>query len=171
MVHRVTGVQTEHEYRRRFLDHDAWAKEQLAAGKLGSAMSDKELLRAAANGEAPARNFREKVGRGAKIAGKHMILESLGPIINPIPDVPGVVALASYGAEVFGQQWWAGLIPPVWQYMHNRYEDMQTSMSAGRKAREIIMRHWNQRIDRLEEKRIEKAAGVFLPRKDLPLAV
>ena len=139
--------------------------------KNGVQYTEDTLLRIVANGEAPAFTAGEKAGRFAKHMGLHMIMEQIGPIINPTPDVPGLVTLASFGAEVIGQQWWAALVPPVWQYLHNRYEDTKLSFETSTKAAEIIRRHWNARVDRLEEKQIEKAAGVFLPKKELPLGV
>lgn len=139
--------------------------------KNGVQYTEDTLLRIVANGEAPAFTAGEKAGRFAKHVGLHMLMEQIGPIINPTPDVPGLVTIASFGAEVIGQQWWAALVPPVWQYLHNRYEDVKLSYDTSTKAAEIIKRHWNARVDRLEEKQIEKAAGVFLPKKELPLAV
>lgn len=138
--------------------------------KSGKILSEEQLLHIVANGEAPALTGWEKTKRGGKIMGLNFILTNLGPIINPIPDVPPLVADVSHAMEAFGGKWYAGLVPPVWQYLHNRYEDMSLGFNSSRQAMEIINRHWNQRIDRLEEKKIEKAAGVFLPKRELPLA-
>lgn len=159
---KIAHIHTDSEFASEF--------KRLKEKTAGRGFSDADIVRMVANGESPVFTKREKFGRGTKKLGIHMILTNLGPIINPIPDVPHLVANASYAIEAFGGQWYAGLIPPVWQYLHNRYEDMALGFHTSKQAMEIVNRHWNQRIDRLEEKKIEKAAGVFLPKKELPLA-
>lgn len=161
MVRGAARAQNDQDYRRRYKD---WEKDH-------PDLSPAQLLRAAANGEAPPRNKKEKFVRGAKTVGLNLVLEQLGPIINPVPDVPGLVTLGSYGAEVFGGQWWAGLVPPVWQYLHNRYEDMAISMETFHRATDIVKRHWNARTDKLLEAKIEKSANVFLPKKEMAASV
>jgi len=137
----------------------------------GQELSDTIALRMAANGEAPAFGTSDKLKKGAKMVARNMLLEHLGPIINPVPDVPGFITMPSYLLEAFGGQWWAGLIPPVWQYAHNRFEDAKLSYESSKKASEIIKRHWNARFAKLEDKQTQKAADMFLPNKEASLPV
>lgn len=169
----LAGIRTDSDYVIRYEKARARASE-INADRIAKAvkkgipqekvqlLTDADVIRWTGNGDMPARTWLGERGKGLKKVGVHLLLENLGPIINPVPDVPGVVTLASYGAEVFGGQWWAGLIPSAWQYLHNRYEDVQISFETTKKAADIIKRHWNKRIDKLEDARVAKAAGVFL---------
>lgn len=136
--------------------------DQLSKKSPGKAVSDIDMVRWAGNGDMPALTKGEAFGRRAKFVGKHLLLEQLGPIINPVPDVPGVVTLASYGSELLGFVW-GGLIPPLWQYVHNRYENAKLMVESTQKASEIVKRHWNQKFDKAKEPQVAKAAEAFLP--------
>lgn len=151
-IRKLTGVKTGTDYIRNYNDWNS---------RTDLNLKEIDRLRGAANGEAPPRNKKEKFTRGAKFVGTRVVLEHLGPIINPVPDVPGLVTLASYGAELFGGQWWAGLIPPVWQYAHNRYEDFAASFEMSKKATEIVKKHWEKKFGTLKEPQVAKAAEVF----------
>ena len=137
----------------------------------GQELSDSVALRMAANGEAPAFSKKDKLGRAGKMVARNILLEHLGPIINPVPDVPGYITMPSYLLEAFGGQWWAGLIPPTWQYIHNRFEEAKLSYETSKKAVEIIRRHWNARFAKMEEKQTQKAADMFLPKKEAALPI
>jgi len=133
------------------------------AVKSGKALTDAEKILSTARGEVTATTFGEKAGRRLKMTGKHTLLHSLGPIIDPTPDVPHVVVFGSFGAELFGQVW-AGLIPPAWQYIHNRYEETKVSWEGAKKAKEIIMSHLGKKIDKMKEPQVARAAEVFAPK-------
>ncbi len=130
--------------------------------KSGKKLTDAEKILSAARGEVTATTFGEKAGHRLKAAGKHTLLHSLGPIIDPTPDVPGVVVLGSFGAELFGQIW-AGLIPPTWQYLHNRYEDTKLGFETSMKAKDIIVSHFEKKLGKLKSPQVAKAAEVFMP--------
>lgn len=130
--------------------------------KSGKALTDAEKIMSAARGEVTATTFGEKAAHKLKHAGKHTLLHSLGPIIDPTPDVPHVVVFGSFGAELFGQVW-AGLIPPVWQYLHNRYEETKVSFEGAKKAKDIIISHFSKKIDKLKDPQVAKAAETFTP--------
>ena len=164
-VRKAANIHTDTEFKEKYL------KNKSEYAKHNVPVTEAELIRITANGEAPVFTKGDKFKRGAKLVGIHLLWENLGPIINPIPDVPPLVSTASYVLEGFGGQWWAGLVPPVWQYLHNRVEDFTMSYETSKKAIEIVKRHWNQRVDHLEEKKVEKAAGVFLPQKAMTPAV
>lgn len=132
------------------------------AVKSGKALTDAEKILSTARGEVTATTFGEKAGRRLKMTGKHTLLHSLGPIIDPTPDVPHVVVFGSFGAELFGQVW-AGLIPPAWQYLHNRYEEAKVSFEGAKKAKDIITAHLSRKIDKLKEPQVAKAAEAFMP--------
>lgn len=132
------------------------------AVKSGKALTDAEKILSSARGEVTATTFGEKAGHRLKVAGKHTLLHSLGPIIDPTPDVPSVVVFGSFGAELFGQVW-AGLIPPAWQYLHNRYEETKMSFEGAKKAKDIIVSHFSKKIDKLKDPQVAKAAEVFTP--------
>lgn len=132
------------------------------AVKSGKALTDAEKILSTARGEVTATTFGEKAGRRLKVAGKHTLLHSLGPIIDPTPDVPSVVVFGSFGAELFGQVW-AGLIPPAWQYLHNRYEEAKVGFEGAKKAKDIITTHFSRKIDKLKEPQVAKAAEAFMP--------
>lgn len=124
-------------------------------------LSDTEKILTAARGELPATNFAERVGKRAVTAGKLGILHSLGPIIDPTPDVPGVVVLGSIGAGfVFPP---AEVVAPAWQYLHNRYESVKVSWETAMKAKDIIKTHFDRKIGKLKEPKVEHAAKVFVP--------
>jgi hypothetical protein len=130
--------------------------------KSGKALTDAEKILSTATGEVAAKTFGEKAVHKAKTIGKHTLLHSLGPIIDPTPNVPHVVVLGSFGAELFGQVW-AGLIPPVWQYLHNRYEDVKVGWDTAVKAKDIVTKHFSQKVDTLKDPTVAKAAEVFVP--------
>lgn len=136
--------------------------------KSGKALTDAEKILSTATGEVAAKTFGEKAVHKAKTIGKHTLLHSLGPIIDPTPNVPHAVVLGSFGAELFGQVW-AGLIPPVWQYLHNRYEDVKVGWDTAVKAKDIITTHFSQKVDKLKTPEVAKAAEVFVP-SDAPAA-
>jgi hypothetical protein len=154
---RKAGIHTDAQYK------VAYERIKTTYEKKGKKLSDGDIFQHIANGETPVFTKTEKFGRGVKKVGMHILLQNLGPIINPVPDVPEVVTLVSYGAEVFGGQWWAGLVPPLWQFAHNRYEDVKMSYETSQKALEIVKRHWNKKYDTLKDPKVARAAEVFAP--------
>lgn len=155
-ANRLAHIHTDEEFAQKF------AQRQAEGIRHGVTHTDEELIRMVANGESPVYTKGQWLKRGAKRYGLHMLWHNLGPIINPVPDVPHLVTTVSYATEIFGGQWYAGLVPPVWQFLHDRYSDFKLSYDTSKKSYEIVKRHWNQRVDRMLEKKIEKSAGVFL---------
>lgn len=179
---KLTGIKTDSDYAIRYdaararateinTDRLAQATKKGISAEKVKLLTDIDVMRWTGNGDMPARTWWGEGAKGAKTLGVRMIFENLGPIINPVPDVPGLVTLASYGVEAFGGQWWAGLIPPVWQYLHNRYEDVAIGLDTSKKAMDIVKRHWSAKMNTLEDARIAKAAGVFLPKKEFAQSV
>lgn len=158
---RLTHTHSDEEFLQKYKRVEEKFREERVRNKKFT-YNESDILRSVANGDIPAVGGWEKAGRFAKQSVKLHILQSLGPIIDPIPDVPPLVATASHIAETFGGQWYAGLVPPVWQLLHNKYAEFRLGFNTSKKAMEIVNRHWNQRVDRLLEKKIEKSAGIFL---------
>jgi|GEM_PF-5382176 len=144
-------------------DYAVWWKDvQDRAKVIKGGMTEAQMMERVATGRMPARNAAEKVGRGAKHFAGHMILHNLGPIIDPSPDVPGPVVLASFGAELFGQ-FWAGFIPGIWQYTHNRIADIKLTVETTKKAKDIVFKHWGDKRAKLKDPQVARAAAAFLP--------
>lgn len=159
-VRKSLDIPTEQDYVRRYQIAQKRAEKLRSQGKH---VSDAEIAHWVGNGEMPAVSNWEKAGRVAKGYAGRMFVESLGPIISPIPDVPPLVAQGSWALELFGQQWWAGLVPPVWQYLHNRYAEFKLTMDSSKKAYEIVMRHWEKKMQNIKDPAVAKAADMFLP--------
>lgn len=151
---------------RKHIVHDLKASDYVLnyekAVNSGKSLTEAEKVLTAIHGATPAKGLAEKVGKRAGKVVEHGILHSLGPIIDPTPDVPGVVVLGSFGAEMFGQVW-AGLIPPIWQTIHNRYEGAKLSFETSMKAKDIILSHLGKKIDTLKSAQVAKAAEAFVP--------
>lgn len=123
-------------------------------------LSEAEKILKAAGRELPARNFAEKVGKRAVTGAKLGVIHSIGGIIDPSPDVPGVVVLGSIGAELAGFPI-AALVLPVWQYMYDRYESMKINWETAKKAKEILRSHFEKKMSKMKEPQVAKAVAIF----------
>ncbi|HLD25087.1 MAG TPA: hypothetical protein VJB96_04195 [Patescibacteria group bacterium] len=163
---KLTHSHSDNDFRRKYKnaeEHFKKHQERMQKKNKTFTYTQADILRVVANGDVPAFSGREKAKRVVKIMGVNFVLSNIGPIIDPIPDVPPLVAMGSWGVEAFAGQWWAGLIPPVWQYFHNRYAEFKLSFESSKKSLEIVKRHWDQKFNKAKEPQVARAAEVFMP--------
>lgn len=158
MFRQHMGMVTDSDYARW------WMEVQDRAKVIKGGMTEAQMMERVAIGNMPARNAAEKVARGTKRFAGHVILHNLGPIIDPSPDVPGPVVLASFGAELFGQ-FWAAFIPAIWQYTHNRIQNVKLTVETAKKAKDIVLKHWEDKRRKLNDQQVARAAATFLPQQ------
>lgn len=103
-------------------------------------------------------NMAEELGLDQKKKVRSVVEKTLD-FINPTPDVPHKVALASFGADLLVPG--AGVIPSIWQFVDNKIKSGQLYFETAGKGFEIVKRHWDKKFNRLKEPDVAKAADVF----------
>lgn len=103
-------------------------------------------------------NMAEELGLDQKKKVRNAVGKTLD-FINPTPDVPELLSLASFGADLLVPG--AGVIPSIWQYVDNRFKAGELYFQSVKKSIEITKKHWDKKFNRLKEPDVAQSADVF----------
>lgn len=103
------------------------------------------------------------IGITSKLDPTGKIKEGVGKVmdfVNPTPDVPVIVDIASNGAEAIGIHG-AGIIAPLWQMAVNRIVFVKHSFGLVKDVGAVVVERAKQKIQVLADEKESQAAGVF----------